>query len=170
VKTASAAALLIALTPLACGSDPAGKSSGALGVCVEDPRSTAGCQTSWTLVDDCSLAASAASLEVAVFADQCPNDAALSAGDTSAALRRVSGAPTDAFAPVGNLELVPYGFAFLLRDQACHVIAWGCTEADLAGTTQILTSVKNWGAADECAAASTGACAATETCASGVCQ
>ncbi len=143
---------------------------GAVGVCVEDSRKPAGCQTKWTLVDPCSLSPSAAVLQAAVFDGQCPPDAALSAGNLSLAIQQQSVAPDKPIVPEQGLDQKPYGFAFLLRDQDCHVIAWGCTTADLGAVTEIKTNVKNWSGQDLCTAATGGGCTAPATCNVGVCQ
>jgi hypothetical protein len=159
----------------ACGGREASPSpgDGGLGVCVEDSRKPAGCQSKWTLVDPCNLAASAAVLEAAVFDKQCPPDSVLSAGDLSLAMQRQSVKPDQPIIPEQGLEQQPYGFAFLLRDVDCHVILWGCTEADLGAVTEIRTSVRNWSApnpSDMCIPATGGGCTASATCNAGKCQ
>ncbi len=143
---------------------------GGVGVCVEDSRKAAGCQTKWTLEDPCNLAPSATVVEAAVFDQQCPTQAALSAGNLSLALQRQSVAPDQPIVPEQGLDQQPYGFAFVLRDDTCRVMAWGCTDADLGAVTDIRTYVKNWSGQDVCTAATGGGCTAPETCNAGVCQ
>lgn len=154
----------------ACSTTPNPPGDGGVGVCVEDSRKPAGCQTSWEFVDSCGLAKSAASLQVVVFDKQCPPKAALIAGNTSLALQSQSVAPDQPFLPEQGLEQQPYGFAFLLRDSACHVMAWGCTTADLGAVTDIRTGVQNWEGQALCTAATSGGCTAPATCNAGVCK
>jgi len=154
----------------ACGGTEPSPGDGGVGVCVEDSRKPAGCQTKWTLEDPCNLASSAAVLEAAVFDKQCPTQAALSAGNLSLALQRQSAAPDQPIVPEQGLEQQPYGFAFLLRDADCHVIAWGCTDADLGAVTEIQTFLENWTGQDVCTAATGGVCTAPATCNAGKCQ
>lgn len=169
---------LVLVVPLfaACGgttTTPSPGGDGGLGVCVEDSRKPAGCQTKWTLLDPCGLVPSAAVLEAGIFDQQCPPDSVLSAGDLSLATQRQSVLPDQPIVPEQDLEQQPYGFAFLLRDNDCHVIAWGCTDADLGAVTEIRTSVRNWSAAtptDMCIAATGGGCTAPATCNAGKCQ
>ncbi len=170
VRAVALGALSLALSLSGCGGSADSPDGGSLGVCVDDPRASAGCQTRWELLDPCNLAGAVTTLEAAVFADQCPTDATLSAGDTSKALRHQSVVPGAALAPIGNLALDGYGFAFVLRDDSCRVIAWGCADANLSVITHVKTAVRNWGALDDCAAANTGGCVAPATCSAGVCK
>lgn len=172
VDRGRAAGMVLMLLPLGCGSSGGsdGGQDAAPGVCVEDSHNPAGCQTSWTLSDPCALLPATSAVEAVVFNDACPSDAVLASGDTSAAIQRQFVAPGKPFAAVSGLDLVSYGFAFLLRDDMCAVIAWGCTPANLVEITQIQTSVQNWTATDMCAPAYDGSCYPPTTCSSGTCR
>jgi hypothetical protein len=145
-------------------------SSGSGDVCVADTRSPGKCQTTWTLVDSCPLLAPGQTIEAAVFPKACPDESTLSKGDTSTAIDTQNVAEDQPIAPVTGLVQDTYGFTFLVRDDACHVLAWGCTEADLSKITEIRTLVQNWTGQNVCDAASEGACATGETCHQGACQ
>lgn len=163
----------IALALVGCSSTTVTDSDGGVGVCVEDARKAAGCQTKWAMLDSCHLASSAAVLQAAVFEDQCPSDAKLASGDVSLAIQTQSVAPDAPIVPERGLTQKQYGFAFLLRDKDCHVIAWGCTQADLRFVTEIKTGVGNWLAQTQsgtCTPATGGGCAAPATCSAGVCR
>lgn len=91
-----------------------------------------------------SFREAAAYAEVAVFNGGCPPDDDLIAGDTSKATYH---AVVEASAPlpqIGDLSKDVYGFAVLLRDSDCGVLAMGCTSADLTNVRRINVSVRAW--------------------------
>ena len=166
----------------ACGSDEeggGGTGGSGSGLCVGDERAAAGCAVSWELVDPCPSSGPSpipnATIELAVFADGCPNDEELRSGGTASAIYRETFSPIEPFAAVTGLEKKSYGFAFLARSLDCVVVAFGCTTADLAQISAIKTAVCDWApnAGDPictCHPASGGGCPLPETCSAGSCS
>lgn len=149
-----------------CGTPGSGK------VCVSDANApnTDHCQTTWSIVDSCPLLASGQTIEAAVFPKACPSDSTLSKGDTSTAIDVQNVSEGQPIAPVTGLVQDIYGFTFLVRDSNCHVLAWGCTAADLSQDTQIHTLIRNWTGQNVCDTASEGTCPTGQTCNQGACQ
>lgn len=162
---------LLGITLALCGCSGSSSSSGS--ACVGDSRASSGCDTKQVVLDPCNFIPSATSLDAAVFDGGCPPDATLAAGDLSQALQEQTVAPDKPLAPEKNLGSKKYGFVLLLRDQACHVIGFGCTEADLSTIREIRIAIRNWTApnqTDLCTPATGGSCTAPATCNAGVCQ
>ncbi len=91
-----------------------------------------------------SFRETAAYAEIAVFAGKCPTDDDLITGDTSRAKFHAVVPATDRLPSVGDLSKDTYGFAALLRDANCGVIAMGCTTADLSSIRRVNVSVRAW--------------------------
>lgn len=86
----------------------------------------------------------AAYAEVAVFDGGCPSDDDLIVGDTSKARFHAVVPATDKLPAIGDLSKDTYGFAAVLRDSNCGVIAMGCTTADLNSIRRVNVSVRAW--------------------------
>jgi len=157
---------------IACSDDDPGTR-----YCIGDESDSRDCTITWALNDVCSQVAGAATVEMALFADQCPENAALLTGDTSAAVFRSTFAPGTPFSPIEDLPIKEYGFGFIARDASCKVVAFGCTQAHLAVITTIRTAVCDWTSKDSTGApmcacaplAGGGGCPSAETCADGTC-
>lgn len=140
------------------------------GLCVSVTSKPGSCQATWTSLDPCGVLAPGQTIEAAVFPAQCPSDTTLQSGDTSAAVFTESAPEGQPLQPVTGLVPKQYGFALLVRDSHCHVLAWGCTGANLSYIKEIRTAVQPGGGASSCAAASGGTCAAGQTCNQGTCK
>jgi hypothetical protein len=161
--------LVFALGGACGGSTDASSDAGASGPCVGNASS---CNKSWELLDGCGNFVGYLHVEAAVFSGGCVPDATLSAGDTSAAVRRATFALGDAIPSISGLGIGSYGFAFVVRDASCKVKAFGCTEANLAEVKGVSTAVCDWSADGMCACAglSGGGCPGAETCSAGACS
>ncbi len=160
-------ALCFVLALCGCSSSNSGP------ICVGDSRASSGCDTKEVPLDPCNFMPSATSMDVAVYDGQCPTDPVLAAGDLSQAVQKQTVPPDQHFAPQKGLDRKSYGFALLLRDMNCHVIGFGCTEANLQNIREVRVAIRNWAAPDMnnlCVAATGGQCAAPATCNAGVCQ
>lgn len=107
--------------------------------------------------------------EIAVFADGCPSDESLTLGETEGAKERQivrAGASPRA---VGELGQSKFGFAVLLRDAQCRVMAFGCTAADLSSIREVRIAVLAWGSDAACSSLEGGGCEAPEACVEGRC-
>ena len=191
---AARAARLILIFPLAAGAcggeaeegaedDGSGGSGqpGIASVCIATGWSegaTEGCsgglRADVALLDDCCKEGRcfrdrATTFEIAVFAGGCPPDQQIETGDTSAAVVRDT-VPTDGPPPsITPLSKKQYGFATLLRDEACRVLAYGCTMADLEYIRTVNVSSRAWTLYDSCTPLQTGGCGEGERCDQGVC-
>lgn len=162
------ASVVAACAPVRVESDDRDAGGGA--VCVEDARAPTNCPVSWELVDSCTLVPATASIEAAVFAGGCPASHELASGATDTALVRRVAAVDETFEPIDHLARQRHGFAFVLRDASCNVIAWGCTEANLATAREIRTAVGTWEGENSCVAAGVGQCPSGESCVDGRCR
>ncbi len=100
--------------------------------------------------------------ELAVFDGQCPTDADLQVGATNGASFRAVVSSEQGLPAPGDLSKSAYGFAVLLRDDLCNVVAYGCTNANLDKVRSISIEVDPTQPA--------GACVAPSTCAGGSCS
>lgn len=101
---------------------------GTLGLGVACSRSLA---TEIGLSDPDNQRARATWLEFDVFPNGCPDAQTLGTGVYSGALQTQVVPKDQALEPIGDLDPGSYGFAALLRDQDCGIVALGCTNADL---------------------------------------
>ncbi len=107
--------------------------------------------------------------ELAVFEGGCPTDEALTLGETQGAKERQlvrAGASPKA---IGELARKKYGFAVVLRDQECRVMAFGCTAANLDSIREVRVAVLAWGSDAACSSLEGGGCEAPEACSAGRC-
>lgn len=162
---------IVACSAVSCGGDVEEPGNDVeLAPCVAPAAAPGDCKTHWEIVDPCEVGPSAAAVEVAVFSGACPDDSMLQQGDDSEAVQRQFVQSADDFEPIDNLSQSSFGFAILLRNDACNVVASGCTNADLEHTTKILTAVRPELGPQSCEAKSTGSCPDAETCKAGVCE
>lgn len=112
------------------------------------------------LLDPDGVRAAAAWAELVVYKDDCPPLAVREAGDVSGAERTFTVAADQSFPNVGDLEKSKYGFAVMLKNEHCGIIAAGCTPVDLnhhRHITVMLNETTN-AAVAACKAANSEAC------------
>jgi hypothetical protein len=161
----------------ACGGKSEGSSgAGGSGGGVEGGGGS-GAGVSIETVDVCaksgaSLFAKAAYQELLVFPGGCPPDPDLAGGKTTGAVVDETAPASAALPAIGELPKGEYGFALVLRNDQCAVIAYGCTDADLGSVSKIeIVPCGSWDSngACVCAPLAGGGCAPPATCQMGKC-
>jgi hypothetical protein len=94
-----------------------------------------------TLQDTDDKRSSAAFAEALLYATGCPALDELSSGQIGSPIKRQAVAAASAFQSIGELEPGTYGFAALLRDANCNVLASGCTTADVGSIRKVVIPV-----------------------------
>ncbi len=147
VLTASGLAAFVAgLSFASCASQPA------VDVSVEDPD---------------GYRSSAAWAQLVVYPDTCPDRSVLEKGEVTPNVKLFTVAADQDFPEVGTLDKAKFGFAVILRDSNCGVIAFGCTPVDLDHHRHITIRLNEHDDVDHTAAACNAS--AGQACVDGAC-